>query len=98
VLCESDQCALLCLQVNDVVVASNDTLVSCSSDTTLKTWRAYANDGECTRTFRQHSDYVTSLASAHQVGHCISLFGCVGTWVTLPITQHGLIGVSQTSS
>ncbi|CAK9201146.1 unnamed protein product [Sphagnum troendelagicum] len=52
--------------VNDVVVASNDTLVSCSSDTTLKTWRAYANDGECTRTFRQHSDYVTSLASAHQ--------------------------------
>jgi hypothetical protein len=26
------------------------------------------------------------------------LFGCVGTWVTLPITQHGLIGVSQTSS
>ncbi len=64
----------------------------------LQTWRAYANDGECTRTFRQHSDYVTSLASAHQVGHCISLFGCVGTWVTLPITQHGLIGVSQTSS
>jgi WD40 repeat protein len=54
-------------QVNDVVVTSNDTLVSCSSDTTLKTWRAYANDGECTRTFRQHSDYVTSLASAHQV-------------------------------
>ncbi len=33
----------------------------------LQTWRAYANDGECTRTFRQHSDYVTSLASAHQV-------------------------------
>ncbi len=39
----------------------------CGCGFDLQTWRAYANDGECTRTFRQHSDYVTSLASAHQV-------------------------------
>lgn len=49
--------------VNDVVVTGEDTLVSCSSDTTLKTWKPYS-DGECTRTFRQHSDYVTCLAAA----------------------------------
>ncbi|KAG0569341.1 hypothetical protein M758_6G079300 [Ceratodon purpureus] len=49
--------------VNDVVVTGDDTLVSCSSDTTLKTWKPFS-DGECTRTFRQHSDYVTSLAAA----------------------------------
>ncbi|CAM6097082.1 unnamed protein product [Calypogeia fissa] len=51
--------------VNDVVLTGVDTLVSCSSDTTLKTWRAFSNR-ECTRTFKQHSDYVTSLASARQ--------------------------------
>ncbi|KAL2623623.1 hypothetical protein R1flu_003828 [Riccia fluitans] len=49
--------------VNDVVLTGDDTLVSCSSDTTLKTWRLFSSR-ECTRTFRHHSDYVTALASA----------------------------------
>lgn len=48
--------------VNDAVL-TGDTLVSCSSDTTIKTWRAFS-DGVCTKTFRQHSDYVISLAAA----------------------------------
>lgn len=83
-------------QVNDAVLTGQDTLVSCSSDTTIKvcgavssvkavltagtdcstvsiihaaawqTWRAFSN-GECTRTFRQHTDYVTCLAAARHV-------------------------------
>lgn len=48
--------------VNDAVL-TGETLVSCSSDTTIKTWRAFS-DGLCTKTFRQHSDYVISLATA----------------------------------
>ena len=39
----------------------------------VQTWRAFSN-GECTRTFRQHSDYVTSLAAARHVN---SLHPCL---------------------
>ncbi|XP_057439445.1 uncharacterized protein LOC130731235 isoform X2 [Lotus japonicus] len=49
--------------VNDAVLVGDNTLVSCSSDTTLKTWNAFSV-GSCTRTLRQHSDYVTCLAAA----------------------------------
>ncbi|PPD78296.1 hypothetical protein GOBAR_DD24792 [Gossypium barbadense] len=51
--------------VNDTVIAGGSTLVSCSSDTTLKTWNCLS-DGTCTRTLRQHSDYVTCLAAAEK--------------------------------
>ncbi|KAA3468649.1 WD repeat-containing protein 48-like isoform X2 [Gossypium australe] len=51
--------------VNDTVIAGGNTLVSCSSDTTLKTWNCLS-DGTCTRTLRQHSDYVTCLAAAEK--------------------------------
>ncbi|KAE8705550.1 WD repeat-containing protein 48-like protein isoform 2 [Hibiscus syriacus] len=51
--------------VNDTVIAGENTLVSCSSDTTLKTWNCLS-DGICTRTLRQHSDYVTCLAAAEK--------------------------------
>jgi WD repeat-containing protein 48 len=51
--------------VNDAVLAGDNTLVSCSSDTTLKTWNCLS-DGTCTRTLRQHSDYVTCLAAAEK--------------------------------
>lgn len=91
------------LQVNDAVLAGDNTLVSCSSDTTLKVcWPYYCwfcnlnilfglltdsfiyflsfylfvielhqtwdclSDGTCTRTLRQHSDYVTCLAAAEK--------------------------------
>ncbi|MCO5600149.1 hypothetical protein L7F22_054257 [Adiantum nelumboides] len=45
--------------VNDVVL-SGKTLVSCSSDTTIKTWGAFSDEGHCIKTFR----YVISLAAA----------------------------------
>ncbi|CAO2837148.1 unnamed protein product [Amaranthus hypochondriacus] len=51
--------------VNDAVLVGDHTLVSCSSDTTLKTWNSLSN-GVCTRTLRQHSDYVTCLAAAEK--------------------------------
>ncbi|KAF7817856.1 WD repeat-containing protein 48 [Senna tora] len=51
--------------VNDAVIVGNSTLVSCSSDTTLKAWDALS-DGACTRTLNQHSDYVTCLAAAEK--------------------------------
>lgn len=49
--------------VNDMVLLGDDILVSGSSDTSIKAWRAYSS-GECVRTFRRHGDYVTALASA----------------------------------
>uniref|UniRef100_A0A2P2MJB9 Uncharacterized protein n=1 Tax=Rhizophora mucronata TaxID=61149 RepID=A0A2P2MJB9_RHIMU len=54
--------------VNDAVLAGDSTLVSCSSDTTLKAWNCLS-DGVCTRTLRQHSDYVTCLAAAGKNCH-----------------------------
>ncbi|KAF3335023.1 WD repeat-containing protein 48-like isoform X1 [Carex littledalei] len=50
--------------VNDAIIAG-DSLVSCSSDATIKAWNCLS-DGVCTRTFRQHSDYVTCLAGAEK--------------------------------
>ncbi|KAJ6852660.1 WD repeat-containing protein 48 isoform X1 [Iris pallida] len=78
--------------VNDAVLAGN-TLVSCSSDTTVKTWNCLS-DGVCTRTLRQHSDYVTCLAAAEKNSNIVAsggLGGEVFIWdieaALLPITK-----------
>ena len=50
--------------VNDVVLAQNNsTLVSASSDVTVKAWRPDAQDGSAAATIGAHSDYVKCLAS-----------------------------------
>jgi WD repeat-containing protein 48 len=50
--------------VNDVVLAQNNsTLVSASSDVTVKAWRPDAQDGSAATTIGAHSDYVKCLAS-----------------------------------
>ncbi|KAJ7978062.1 WD repeat-containing protein [Quillaja saponaria] len=63
--------------VNDAVLAGDDTLVSCSSDSTLKTWNAFS-DGTCTRTLHRHSDYVTCLAAAGQNSNIVASGGLGG--------------------
>ncbi|TQD93004.1 hypothetical protein C1H46_021484 [Malus baccata] len=63
--------------VNDAVLAGYNTLVSCSSDTTLKTWNCMS-DGACTKTLRQHSDYVTCLASAEKNSNIVASGGLGG--------------------
>ncbi|KAB2018786.1 hypothetical protein ES319_D08G253200v1 [Gossypium barbadense] len=63
--------------VNDTVIAGGSTLVSCSSDTTLKTWNCLS-DGTCTRTLRQHSDYVTCLAAAEKNTNWVASGGLGG--------------------
>ncbi|XP_021891207.1 WD repeat-containing protein 48 isoform X2 [Carica papaya] len=63
--------------VNDCILAGENTLVSCSSDTTLKTWDCLS-DGAWTRTFRQHSDYVTCLASAEKNSNIVASGGLGG--------------------
>ncbi|CAI5512537.1 unnamed protein product [Closterium sp. Naga37s-1] len=60
--------------VNDVVLVGADTLVSCSSDGSLKTWKAFSPRGECTDTLRHHSDYVIALAAARDVSSSPSLY------------------------
>ncbi|XP_010245380.1 PREDICTED: WD repeat-containing protein 48 isoform X2 [Nelumbo nucifera] len=64
-------------KVNDVVLVGDNTLVSCSSDTTLKTWNCLS-DGICSRTLRQHSDYVTCLASAEKNSNIVASGGLGG--------------------
>ncbi|XP_068342020.1 uncharacterized protein [Pyrus communis] len=63
--------------VNDAVLVGYNTLVSCSSDTTLKTWNCMS-DGACTKTLRQHSDYVTCLASAEKNSNIVASGGLGG--------------------
>ncbi|KAK8477056.1 hypothetical protein V6N11_070884 [Hibiscus sabdariffa] len=63
--------------VNDTVIAGDTTLVSCSSDTTLKTWNCFS-DGTCTSTLRQHSDYVTCLAAAEKNTNVVASGGLGG--------------------
>lgn len=108
------------LQVNDAVLVNDNTLVSCSSDTTLKvclfndacwfyyiyifinillflidvylffwveihqTWNCLS-DGTCTRTLRQHSDYVTCLAAAEKNVISMSNF----SWILLTAWMKG---------
>ncbi|CAF1939066.1 BnaC05g46720D [Brassica napus] len=63
--------------VNDAALAGDSTLVSCSSDTTVKTWDSLS-DGVCTRTLRQHSDYVICLAVAAQNCNVVASGGLGG--------------------
>ncbi|PON73929.1 Guanine nucleotide-binding protein, beta subunit [Parasponia andersonii] len=63
--------------VNDAVLAGDNTLVSCSSDTTLKTWNCLS-DGTCTRTLRQHTDYITCLATAGKNSNVVASAGLGG--------------------
>ncbi|XP_074320865.1 uncharacterized protein LOC141657503 [Silene latifolia] len=63
--------------VNDAVVLGDHTLVSCSSDATLKTWNCLS-DGVCTKTLHQHSDYVTCLGAAEHNSNMIASGGLGG--------------------
>ncbi|KAJ1417069.1 WD40/YVTN repeat-like-containing domain superfamily [Sesbania bispinosa] len=63
--------------VNDAVLVGDNTLVSCSSDMTLKTWNALSI-GTCTRTLRQHSDYVTCLAAGGKNSNIVASGGLGG--------------------
>ncbi|XP_057806683.1 uncharacterized protein LOC131021493 isoform X2 [Salvia miltiorrhiza] len=63
--------------VNDAVLTGGNTLVSCSSDTTVKVWNCLS-DGVCARTFHQHSDYVTCLAAAEKNSNVFASGGLGG--------------------
>ncbi|WMV41569.1 hypothetical protein MTR67_034954 [Solanum verrucosum] len=63
--------------VNDAVLTGNNTLVSCSSDTTVKVWNGLS-EGSCTRTLCQHSDYVTCLASVEKNSNVVASSGLGG--------------------
>ncbi|GAB4835935.1 hypothetical protein Ancab_000853, partial [Ancistrocladus abbreviatus] len=63
--------------VNDAVLVGGSTLVSCSSDTTLKIWSCLS-DGTCTKTLRQHSDCVTCLAAAEKNSNVVASGGLGG--------------------
>nr|ADN33906.1 nucleotide binding protein [Cucumis melo subsp. melo] len=63
--------------VNDAVLVGNNRLVSCSSDGTVKTWNSLS-DGGCTKTLRQHSDYVTCLAAAEKNSNVVASGGLGG--------------------
>lgn len=57
--------------VNDVVLCCNNrTLISASSDTTVKVWNAHR--GYCMSTLRTHKDYVRALAYARHREHVAS--------------------------
>ncbi|XP_022965590.1 WD repeat-containing protein 48-like isoform X1 [Cucurbita maxima] len=63
--------------VNDAVLVGNNRLISCSSDGTVKTWNCLT-DGGCTKTLRQHSDYVTCLAAAEKNSNVVASGGLGG--------------------
>ncbi|XP_031397171.1 WD repeat-containing protein 48 homolog isoform X2 [Punica granatum] len=63
--------------VNDAVLAGDNVLVSCSSDATLKAWNCLS-EGTCIRTLRQHSDYVTCLATAKKNSNVVASAGLGG--------------------
>ncbi|XP_047153220.1 WD repeat-containing protein 48-like [Vigna umbellata] len=90
--------------VNDAVLVGDSTLVSCSSDTTLKTWNALSL-GTCTRTLRQHSDYVTCLAAAGKNSNIVAsggLGGEVFVWdieaATTPVSKSNDSTVDESSN
>ncbi|OEL31978.1 WD repeat-containing protein 48, partial [Dichanthelium oligosanthes] len=62
--------------VNDAIIVG-EKLVSCSSDTTLKVWNCFS-EGACTRTLRQHSDYVICLAAAEKNSNIVASGGLGG--------------------
>lgn len=81
--------------VNDAVLVGRDTLVSCSSDTTLKVWNCFS-EGTCIRTLRQHSDYVTCLAAA-KGNSSIVASGGLGGEVFIWNLEAALASTSKTS-
>ncbi|XP_042474813.1 WD repeat-containing protein 48-like, partial [Macadamia integrifolia] len=81
--------------VNDAVLAGDNILVSCSSDTTLKTWNCLS-DGTCTRTLRQHSDYVTCLASTQKNSNIVASGG-LGGEVFIWDLEAALVPVSKST-
>ncbi|XP_024969147.1 WD repeat-containing protein 48-like isoform X2 [Cynara cardunculus var. scolymus] len=81
--------------VNDAVLVGGNTLVSCSSDTTVKTWDCLS-DGTCTGTFRQHTDYVTCLAAAERNSNIVASGGLGGN--SLPVTSMRTISSSNSIS
>ncbi|KAF6173753.1 hypothetical protein GIB67_042921, partial [Kingdonia uniflora] len=83
-------------RVNDVVLAGDNTLISCSSDATVKTWDCLS-DGICTRTLRQHSDYVTCLAGAAKNSNVIASGG-LGGEVFIWDLEAALVPVSKSAS
>ncbi|XP_073149654.1 uncharacterized protein [Henckelia pumila] len=62
--------------VNDAVLTGDDTLVSCSSDATVKVWNR--SSGESVRTLCQHSDYVTCLAAMERNNNVVASGGLGG--------------------
>lgn len=81
--------------VNDAVLVSRDTLVSCSSDTTLKVWDCLS-EGSCTRTLSQPSDYVTCLAAAKEMSNIVASGG-LGGEVYIWDLEAALASISKTS-
>ncbi|KAK6944664.1 WD40 repeat [Dillenia turbinata] len=81
--------------VNDAVLVGNNTLVSCSSDTTLKAWNCLSN-GTCMRTLRQHTDYVTCLAAAEKNTNIV-VSGGLGGEVFIWDLEAALAPVSKTT-
>ncbi|KAL3626799.1 hypothetical protein CASFOL_022684 [Castilleja foliolosa] len=63
--------------VNDAVLAGGNTLVSCSSDATVKVWNCLS-DGKCVKTLHQHSDYVTCLAAVEKKSNFVASAGLGG--------------------
>ncbi|XP_073274188.1 uncharacterized protein [Primulina huaijiensis] len=63
--------------VNDTVLTGGNTLVSCSSDATVKVWNGFS-DGTCVKTLRQHSDYVTCLATPEKNSNVVASGGLGG--------------------
>jgi WD repeat-containing protein 48 len=62
--------------VNDAVLAGNNsTLVSASSDVTVKAWRPDAQDGSAAMTIGAHSDYVKCLASPSPAANWVASGG-----------------------
>ncbi|KAI4302976.1 hypothetical protein MLD38_038661 [Melastoma candidum] len=81
--------------VNDAVIVGDNTLVSCSSDTTLKVWNCLS-DGTCTATLRQHSDYVISLAVAEKNSNIVAS-GALGGEVLIWDLEVALAPASKSS-
>ncbi|KAK9866931.1 hypothetical protein WJX84_000534 [Apatococcus fuscideae] len=87
-----------CDWVNDLALVDN-LLFSCSADKTLKIWQADAAgvQQECSTTLLQHTDYVTALAAAPDVGVLASagLRGEAFIWDVLSAGQGAGRGVQQ---
>lgn len=93
--------------VNDIVLTQNNsTLVSASSDVTVKAWRPYAEDGNIAQTIGAHSDYVKCLTSpgpaanwvaSGGLDHKICLWDLNGGGQSLEINVSKVEGVTKGS-